>query len=274
MLQILFVGSWGMVVGGSWRSQGEPEVELKGPGMREWCWFIFVYISTDRSERVSQWDFLERTKANWGRCWVIAGDWNDIISNDEKRGGVRRLEASFRGFKTFIQNMGMQECDQKGSFFTWGNNREGDGYVEERLDKVFTSYDWLVEFPKMKVINFYRTASDHNVLLFATEMEAGRGKKRFSFDKSWAMMEGVQEAIKAGWQVDVEGSYMYQVHQKIKHTRMALLAWHKSVHRNSEKAVKVLTEKLEDLRRTGYERDWDEWGRRELLEAKIEGPVA
>ncbi|CAA0842854.1 Unknown protein, partial [Striga hermonthica] len=235
------------------------QMEAKGPGMREWNWLIFVYLSTDRRERASQWEFLEMARLNWGRCWTIAGDWNDIVNNEEKRGGVRRQESSFRGFRSFIHNMGMHEVEQKGAFFTWGNNREGDGYVEERLEKIFTSYDWMVAYPKMEVANFYRTASDHNVLMMDTDMEVGRYKKRFAFDKLWAKVDGVQDAVTPGWQIAVEGSAMYQVHQKIKSTRMALLAWHKPIHRNSEKAVITLTGKLEELIKGGHERNWEEW---------------
>ncbi|GER26344.1 oxygen-dependent choline dehydrogenase [Striga asiatica] len=127
----------------------------------------------------------------------------------------------------FIMNMQMQEVDLLGSFFTWGNNRGDDGYVEERLDKIFVSFEWLTKFPNMKASNFYRSASDHN--------ELDRRHKRFQFISQWVAMEGVQDAVKEGWQVQVDGSAMFQVHQKVKTTRMALLAWHKPVHRNSEK---------------------------------------
>ncbi|GER39262.1 RNA-directed DNA polymerase (reversetranscriptase)-related family protein [Striga asiatica] len=113
-------------------------------------------------------------KQHWGSSWLIVGDWNDIISNEEKRGGNMRLESSFIGF---IEDMEMKEVDQKGAFFTWGNNRFNDGYVEERLDKVFISWE---------------------------------RRKRFIFDKSWLKMEGVHEAVQEGWQVTVAGSQMYQ----------------------------------------------------------------
>ncbi|GER55597.1 non-ltr retroelement reverse transcriptase [Striga asiatica] len=194
-------------------------------------------MSTDRREREQQWAFLEDSKEQWGPCWLIAGDWNDIVDNEEKRGGVRRRNSSFVGFQEFIINMQMQEVAQLGSFFTWGNNREGDGYVEERLDKIFVSFEWGVKFPNMVASNFYRSTSDHNVLLFDTDKQLERRHKRFQFSSQWANMEGVQDAVKDGWQVEVEGSAMYQVHQKVKHTRMSLLAWHKPVHRNSEKVV-------------------------------------
>ncbi|GER41848.1 DNAse I-like superfamily protein [Striga asiatica] len=120
----------------------------------------------------------------------MVGDWNDIVTNEEKRGGVRRSLSSFVGFQEFIMNMEMQEVAQMGSFFTWGNNRAGDGYVEERLDKIYVSVEWLTKFPNMEALNFYRTASDHNVILFYTDKELGKRHKRFQFSSSWAGMEG------------------------------------------------------------------------------------
>ncbi|GER41361.1 mediator of RNA polymerase II transcription subunit [Striga asiatica] len=155
------------------------QVEIKGEGVSDWYWMTFVYMSTDRREREHQWTFLEDSKEQWGPCWLIAGDWNDIVDNEEKRGGVRRRNSSFVGFQEFIINMQMQEVDQLGSFFTCGNNREGDGYVEERLDKIFVSFELGAKFPNMVASNFYRSASDHNVLLFDTDKELERRHKRF-----------------------------------------------------------------------------------------------
>ncbi|CAA0823185.1 Unknown protein, partial [Striga hermonthica] len=235
------------------------QMELRGEGFSSGVWMIFVYMNSDKAIRRRQWEFLIDKKMNWGTCWMIAGDWNDIISNEEKRGGLRRLESSFSEFRQFIEEMEMLEVDQQGSFFTWGNNRASDGYVEERLDKVFSSWDWMTNFPNMKVSNFYRSASDHNVILINTDTEVGKRRKRFLFDKAWVKMEGVTEAVKEGWQVEVEGSFMFQVHQEIKQTRMALLSWYKPIHRNSDKEIKQLTSKMEDMRKNGQNIDWKDW---------------
>lgn len=36
--------------------------------------------------------------------------------------------------------------------WTWANNRIGEGYIEERLDRFFTSPDWHIRFPKALVL--------------------------------------------------------------------------------------------------------------------------
>ncbi|GER33805.1 non-LTR retroelement reverse transcriptase-like protein, partial [Striga asiatica] len=134
------------------------QIEARGPGLSDWCWLIFVYLSTDRDHREQQWEFLYDRKRTWGCCWAIAGDWNDIVSNEEKRRGLPRSEHSFFAFR---------EC-----------------------------------------------ASDHNVLLFDTEVEIVTARKRFMFDSNWIKLEGISEAVEKGWLGDIEGSEMFKVHQR------------------------------------------------------------
>lgn len=64
---------------------------------------------------------------------VYGGDFNDIPEAGEKVGGKQRPIFSFTQFRAFVDSMEIQDLGFKGRR-TWGNNREGEGYVEERLD--------------------------------------------------------------------------------------------------------------------------------------------
>lgn len=48
-------------------------------------------------------------KAKWGGYWFLGRDFNDINEDAEKRGGRRRLDSSFRSFRSFITNIDMEE---------------------------------------------------------------------------------------------------------------------------------------------------------------------
>lgn len=104
-------------------------------------WAVFVYVSTDSQLWQQQWDYLVQKKDNWGEDWFFffggRGDFNDIKGHDEKRGRRRRPESSFRSFRSFITSMEMEEIKAEGSEFTWANNRDGEEFVEEKLDRVF-----------------------------------------------------------------------------------------------------------------------------------------
>ncbi|GER37227.1 retrotransposon protein, partial [Striga asiatica] len=137
------------------------QVEARCFGDKEWMWVTMVYLSNDKSAKKEQWRFLKDAQQNWGEVWAIAGDWNDICSNEEKRGGRQRSASSFNEFNAFIAHMGMQELHQCGSFFTWGNNRDGEGYIEERLDKIFVSLGWMQQLPGTRASNL--NGADTNI---------------------------------------------------------------------------------------------------------------
>lgn len=70
-------------------------------------------------------EILKGIRDRLGSMWIIGGDFNDIISNKEKKGGGRRPESNFTDFRYFIADMDMGDIKYKGEPFTWANNRKG-----------------------------------------------------------------------------------------------------------------------------------------------------
>lgn len=61
----------------------------------------------------------------------MEGDLNKIKSASEKKGGKKRSKGGFRCFRQFIRDMQMNELNFSKREWTWANNREGKGFVEE-----------------------------------------------------------------------------------------------------------------------------------------------
>lgn len=47
--------------------------------------------------------------------------------------------------------MEMGEIKLRGETFTWENNRENEGFIQERLDRFFGSIDWMFHFDTTEV---------------------------------------------------------------------------------------------------------------------------
>lgn len=107
----------------------------------------------------------------------FGGDFNDIRNQEEKRGGRRRLDSSFRTFNSFINRMEIEEINSVGRVYTWANNREEEGYVEEKLDRFFGAACWTIRNPRAKVLQVEKQNSDHSLLILDTEPELYKGKK-------------------------------------------------------------------------------------------------
>ncbi|GER54160.1 hypothetical protein STAS_31725 [Striga asiatica] len=216
-------------------------------------WIIFVYMSTSRQERELQWLYLQQEREQWGK-WVIMGDRNDISNGAGKLRGDR----SFEGFNNFISYMGMSLIQIKGYKFTWGNNREEEGYVEEVLDKAFGSLNWVGAHPQAKVTNIFRSSSDHRMLLLQSETNGQQMTDRFVFDKRWIQRNDITEVIGNAWIEEAYGTPFFILKEKVKKSRLALSRWNMSYRNQSKWLIEKLTLSLEEMRKLGGGRNWEE----------------
>ncbi|KAK6146589.1 hypothetical protein DH2020_020458 [Rehmannia glutinosa] len=235
------------------------EIEFRGPGSMNSDWAVFIYADTCSLMRKDQWDYLVGEKGRWGPKWFMIGDFNDILSMEEKRGGRVRNEKSFDDFKEFVRAMGMSEIPYSGNTFTWSNLRIGVECVEERLDRSFGSPGWRLDWPKAIVSHIMRISSDHHMLILDTEPACQKSKKRFYFDKRWVETEGVEEVVKKAWGLPQEGTPLFQIQNRIRACRLGLLTWSKKVVTNSAKIIRDNTEKLEALSHLGSQKDHEVW---------------
>nr|XP_027065280.1 uncharacterized protein LOC113691366 [Coffea arabica] len=211
-------------------------------------WFIGIYASCDHQIRKEQWKVLANRKRLWGDRWMIAGDFNDLVSNDEKWGGIRREEKSFHDFRDFINGNYLLDIGFIGHPWTWCNNWEEEGEVKQRLDRGLCTYPWFQVFDKVNCRHIDSYASDHSILMFDTMMSSSRRKHRFFFDKRWLKREDIGEVIRIAWEQQVEGSRMYQVATKIKNCRVALLKWKNNFQANSRDKIELIKKQLCDLK--------------------------
>ncbi|XP_071940051.1 uncharacterized protein [Coffea arabica] len=137
-------------------------------------WFIGVYASCDAQIRKNQWQVLKERSRLWGSRFMIAGDFNDILSNDEKWGGVAREERSFRDFKDFLAHNHLIDIGFEGHPWTWSNHWDNDGEVRQRLDRCLGSIEWYQTFDKASCQHIDTYASDHSILCLNTCMGGGK----------------------------------------------------------------------------------------------------
>lgn len=121
-------------------------------------------------------------KDSWAQKWIIGGDFNDIREHEENEGENRRQESSFWSFRNFIADLKIGEVKFRGEFFTWVNNRENEGFIQESLDRFFGSVEWIIQFKTAEVCHIRRQASDHSLLILDLKPQKYKTKSRFIFD--------------------------------------------------------------------------------------------
>ncbi|KAG8482208.1 hypothetical protein CXB51_026860 [Gossypium anomalum] len=167
--------------------------------------FTGFYENADLNKRQSSWDILRKVGETIRENWIIGGDFNAILDNAEKEGGRRKPTALIDDFRPVVDDLSLVDLKTDNGWFTWANNREGDAFVKERLDRFFISDNNLECFPFMATKVIRQSASDHDAILLDTE---GRKPKehitdsrlKFRYDVCWAKDTEAKNIIKKAWQ--------------------------------------------------------------------------
>jgi hypothetical protein len=63
------------------------------------------------------------------RNWILGGDFNMILSLEEKIGGTKKLEQDSSKFKTLIDHLKLVDIENSNGTFTWSNHRSGTQHI-------------------------------------------------------------------------------------------------------------------------------------------------
>lgn len=131
--------------------------------------------------------------------------------------------------------------------WTWANNREGKGFVEERLDRVFASPEWFIQHRHAVVHHVPKQTSDHYLLLLDDKPQIQHAPKCFYFDKRLLELSNFERGVEQAWDVMQHGVPLYQVCSRIKCCRVALLKLKGQHSLHSSSAINKLKGKLEEM---------------------------
>ncbi|CAI9763286.1 unnamed protein product [Fraxinus pennsylvanica] len=85
----------------------------------------FVYAKCTALERRSLWEDLESITVN-GLPWIVAGDFNIIRNDLERRGGKPRPMVAMDDFNNCIDRCGLLELSSERRQLTWCNGQDGN----------------------------------------------------------------------------------------------------------------------------------------------------
>ena len=95
---------------------------------------IGFYGNPETCRRKESWDFLRSLNRMCHLPWLCFGDFNEVVSVEEKLGGALRLQKQMDDFREIIHQCGFKDLGLVGLEFTWCNMQEGDNRVLLRLD--------------------------------------------------------------------------------------------------------------------------------------------
>ncbi|XP_060185616.1 uncharacterized protein LOC132615077 [Lycium barbarum] len=184
----------------------------------------FVYAKCDEGERLELWDSLYQLASDMNFPWMVGGDFNVILSEEEKLGGLPVALSECEDFAFCINSCGLLDMRFKGSPFTWWNGRSAEDCIFKRLDRI--------------VVNW----SDHAPLILSYGEEAVHSIKPFRFLNFWTQHETFREVVVQNWRTPYADSPFLAFKQKLKSLKGAISRWSRETYGDIFKQLAIREE--------------------------------
>ena len=162
--------------------------------------FTGFYGHPETHLREDSWKLLSFLNSQYNLPWFCCGDFNEILSMNEKIGGVSRSQCQMDKFRQAVNLCGFKDLGYYGPDFTWCNMKEGSDRILLRLDRAFANSEWLDHFKDQSVFHLVESTSDHCILIITNSPCSGyKRNRRFHFEAMWTKREDCKAVIDAIW---------------------------------------------------------------------------
>lgn len=212
-------------------------------------WMSYIYGNPVAKYRNEQWnDLIQSEIAGYlrNKPRLLIGDFNDIRTIKEKKGGITRSNASCSLFNKLLSVLGVHDIKTLGGRFTW-MGRRSKYTIMSRIDRTLANDDWMELYPSATVSLFPWIGSDHRPLLLNTEGFKWKRSKAFRYDSRWRLYPELKKVMEHTWSQGCSNISEGDILSIIKKCRGALAQWRSQQNTNSGKLIAQLKQQIQSL---------------------------
>ncbi|XP_073046253.1 uncharacterized protein [Primulina eburnea] len=203
----------------------------------------FVYGFNTIVQRRDLWDDLKSFGTLCNLPWIVMGDFNNVLSQHEKKGGLQVKNYETKDFVDCVASLDLLDLQHTGCYFTWSSPS-----VCSKLDRVLVNQAWhssnfhgLVEFVAPSCI------SDHALALVSVCEQRKQQSKPFKFFNMWTLHNDFQKLIRDRWTFFGYGTAQYVLKQKFVALKKPLQSMNKYSFSSISARATAMKNKLENL---------------------------
>ena len=159
-----------------------------------------IYASPNFTKRKILWNYLKDLSPSIRLPWVLLGDFNDMLSEDETMGGLPLTSSRINAFQDCLDYCGLMDLGFYGPKFTWTNkNLIWYRNIKERLDRSLGNAEWKLLFPRSEIHHLPHTKSNHCPILLDTDPTIFKSIKPFKFEHMWLTDPSFSTLVENSW---------------------------------------------------------------------------
>ncbi|KAI0524489.1 hypothetical protein KFK09_003860 [Dendrobium nobile] len=243
---------------------GEVRIQNRGK------WIVStVYGNKNHVLRRRLWEEMER---NFDKKIpvIVGGDFNCILSQEDKRGGKKfSFSQGPQDMSAIMNRNDFHNVGMVGPKFTWCNNKNGSARILEKLDRCLLNAKALQEIQNTMVRYLPRIASDHCPLILKIYHDKVQHNGYLKFEDVWTSFPTSKAIVLKVWNKQVPGNAFEVIKVKCKKTLRALHYWSINKLKNFQQLKDVLKREIEDLKIEESERNGLSQEKLLLLRSKI-----
>lgn len=211
-----------------------------------------IYCPSNPVGKPHFWELLSTIASAFDGPWLMIGDFNSIISQTEKIGGIPFASSSNHNFQNDLNGIGMIDLGFSGYAYTWNNKRSGCANIKQRLDRAVANSNWCTLFPNPNVSHITANSSYHGPITLNTCLTATNGSKPFKFEAMWLQDDSCFDTVHNAWNYFVKGSPHYQISSRIRNVRSALKDCNHSHFGNLHSNIKLISNEISCLQQNTH----------------------
>ncbi|KAM6550953.1 hypothetical protein CsatB_000761 [Cannabis sativa] len=220
------------------------DLEVHVPGFVHWRLTRF-YGEPNLSRRHTTWELLRELADASTLPWCILGDFNNITTHDDKKGGRLYPESLVNGFNTALHDCELCELQLRGHKYTWECGKGTQNHIEIRLDKAFATQSWLTIFNEARLSNFDFSSSDHtHIFLELAPVVMSKPLVIFRYENAWGREPLCSQIVRNWWEVNAH----LPLADKTKLCLETLLDWGRDLTGHFKKRLSNSKKKLSSLK--------------------------
>ncbi|XP_010684899.1 uncharacterized protein LOC104899410 [Beta vulgaris subsp. vulgaris] len=207
--------------------------------------FVGIYGWPEEENKHKTWALIKGLCDEYEGPVVFGGDFNEILSYDEKEGGASRERRAMVGFRNVMDDCSLRELRFVGQWHTWERGRSPESRIRERLDRFIVSRSWLNIFPEAFIDHKVRYCSDHAAIVLRCLGNEGMLRRRdggFRFETFWLLDDACEEVVMGAWSAAEDG----RICEKLGVVARELQGWSKKSFGSLRKKIEVVEKKLHE----------------------------